>query len=62
MDAQEDDYGNPKDIDEEYSDDKRWPERSYHNERFFGYAFDADGAALCEFVTFFLPLPQKSTF
>ncbi|KAM5537194.1 hypothetical protein V8D89_009127 [Ganoderma adspersum] len=44
--AQEDDYENPKDIDEEYSSDLRWPERSYHNERFFGYAFDADGAAL----------------
>ncbi|PIL35408.1 hypothetical protein GSI_02134 [Ganoderma sinense ZZ0214-1] len=48
-DSKEDDYENPKDIDEEYSSDKRWPQQAYHDERFFGYAFDADGSALLRY-------------
>ncbi|KAI0368806.1 hypothetical protein BV20DRAFT_998200 [Pilatotrama ljubarskyi] len=28
-------------IDEDYSEEKRWPTSSYHKENFFGYAYDA---------------------
>ncbi|KAI1796986.1 hypothetical protein LXA43DRAFT_1147450 [Ganoderma leucocontextum] len=48
-DAEEDDCENSNDIDEEYSKEKRWPERSYHNERFFGFGFDAHDAALFQY-------------
>ena len=41
----------PNDVDEGYSRDKRWPERAYHNERFFGFTFDAYDDALCELPT-----------
>ncbi|KAI0671413.1 quinon protein alcohol dehydrogenase-like superfamily [Trametes maxima] len=39
-DARSDEEEEPEDIDEEYSEEKRWPERPYHKEDFFGYAYD----------------------
>ncbi|KAI0787445.1 hypothetical protein C8Q74DRAFT_1315373 [Fomes fomentarius] len=40
-DDDDEDEDNPNDIDEEYSEGRKWPQRAYHNERFFGYAFSA---------------------
>ena len=37
------------DIDEAYSADMRWPQKCFHKEDFFGYAYDAGEHVLCEF-------------
>lgn len=44
----EDQEDDPDDIDEQYSKDKRWITRAFHNERFFGYAYDAGTSVLSE--------------
>ena len=37
-----------EDIDEDYSADMRWPQKCFHKEDFFGYAYDAGEHVLCE--------------
>ena len=37
-----------EDIDEAYSADMRWPQKCFHKEDFFGYAYDAGEHVLCE--------------
>ncbi len=36
-----------EDIDEGYSADMRWPQKCFHKEDFFGYAYDAGEHVLC---------------
>lgn len=43
----EDESEDEEDIDESYSADMRWPQKCFHKEDFFGYAYDAGEHVLC---------------
>ena len=52
----DEDEENPNDIDEEYSKRFKWPLRAYHNERVFGYAFNAGESVFRESITTYVRL------
>ncbi|KAI9061095.1 hypothetical protein FKP32DRAFT_1594780 [Trametes sanguinea] len=44
----EDDGSDDDEVDEAYSADMRWPDKCFHKENYFGYAYDAGEHMLCE--------------
>lgn len=41
-----------EEIDEAYSADMRWPDKCFHKENYFGYAYDAGENMLCAYSPF----------
>ncbi len=52
---EEEEEDEEEDIDEAYSADMRWPQKCFHKEDFFGYAYDAGENVLCEWMSSRLP-------
>ncbi|RPD68430.1 hypothetical protein L226DRAFT_576401 [Lentinus tigrinus ALCF2SS1-7] len=46
---EDEDEENPDDIDEEESRYRKWPTSAYHNERFYGYAYNAGQSVLLRY-------------